>query len=86
MNSYTCACGKIRGELNKTNWTRHLQSCGKKRKLSNYNHTSVTNTNTTLKSFLNLKSILHQQKHILFQQAKQVCYLIFNITTYSVYG
>lgn len=51
MNSYTCACGKIRGELKKTNWTRHLQSCGKKRKLSNCNHTSVTNTNTTITSF-----------------------------------
>lgn len=47
MNSH-CACGKIRGELNKTNWTRHLQSCGKKRKFSNCNYTSV---NTTITSF-----------------------------------
>lgn len=47
MNSNSCTCGKIRGELNKTNWTRHLQSCVKKRKLSNCNYTSVTNTTIT---------------------------------------
>jgi len=39
MNSTSCKCGRIRGELNKTNWTRHLESCGKKKKLQS---TSIT--------------------------------------------
>lgn len=40
-NSTSCKCGRICGELNKTNWTQHLESCGKKRKLLN-NYASVT--------------------------------------------
>ncbi|XP_025417642.1 uncharacterized protein LOC112688586 [Sipha flava] len=36
MNPEICACGKLRGLLNKTNWMRHLSSC-KKRKLCSNN-------------------------------------------------
>lgn len=28
-----CKCGKIRGKINSTNWSRHLDACKKKGKL-----------------------------------------------------
>lgn len=38
-----CICGKIRDKMNMTNWSRHKDSCRKKRKVNDMN------TNTILK-------------------------------------
>lgn len=34
MKSPVYVCGKIKGDMNHTNWSRHLDSCKKKRKLN----------------------------------------------------
>lgn len=34
MSSSICVCGKMKGDMNHTNWSRHLDSCKKKRKLN----------------------------------------------------
>lgn len=38
--SPVCICGKLRGEMNSTNWSRHMESCQKKRK-QNSNSSSI---------------------------------------------
>lgn len=71
MNS--CTCGKKRSDLNSTNWTRHVQSC-EKRKLS-CNINSDANDIKTKKITFFLKSCELASYDITIT-GKQVCMLI----------
>lgn len=58
QTSTTCICGKKRNGLNSTNWTRHLDSC-KKRKLQ-FSAGSITkflktNTNSSTSSSIQMQ-------------------------------
>lgn len=61
MNSEICECGKKRDKLNKTNWTRHVNSCtNKKRKImsNNSNIAKFFKTTTSVKSRFKLFYII----------------------------